>query len=80
MAKVCLTTATAPASKEAFIDELADVFDGELGGLKVKAKFVVDQSVKPVKMPLRRFPLAVKEDVEEVLLRLEKLGVITPET
>ena len=45
-----------------------------------KVKFVVDQSVKPVKMPLRRIPLAVKEDVEEELLRLEKLGVITRET
>ena len=31
-------------------------------------------------MPLRRIPLSVKEDVEEELLRLEKLGVITRET
>ena len=80
VAKVSLTTGTAPASKEAFIDEFADVFDGELGLLEGKVNFVVDQSVKPVKMPLRRIPLAVKEDVEEELLRLEKLGVITRET
>ena len=80
VAKVSLTTATAPVSKEAFIDEFADVFDGELGRLERKAKFVVDQSVKPVKMLLRSIPLAVKEDVEEELLRLEKLGVITRET
>ena len=59
---------------------MRDVFDGELGLLEGKVKFVVDQSVKPVEMPLKRIPLAVKEDVEEELLRLEKLGVITRET
>ena len=65
VAKVSLTTATAPTSKEAFIDEFADVFEGELGRLEGKAKFVVDQSVKPVKMPLRRISLAATFTSEE---------------
>ena len=67
----------ASVSRDQLIKEFADVFDETLGRLDTEARFTADQIVTPVKMPLRRIPLVVKDEVEEELLRLENLGIIT---
>ena len=75
--KVGATSAT--VSRYQVVKEFADAFDETLGRFDIKARFTVDKTVTPVKMPLRRILLAVKDEVEE-LLRLGNLGVITHKT
>ena len=56
--------------------ECHDVFDGELGCLPGVEHLEVNTSIQPVKMPLRKVPLAVQERLEEEISRLEAMGVI----
>jgi hypothetical protein len=59
--------------------EYADLFDG-LWSLEGEVQFDVDPSVPPLQMPLRRVPIAVKDEVAAELRRLEAGGIIAPVT
>ena len=60
---------------ENIVDEYKDVFTG-LGSMPGKVHLTVDPEVKPVVMPPRKVPLAVKPLLKEELDRLENLEVI----
>ena len=64
-----------PAAKENH-EQYADVLDGELGRFEGVAHLAVDNNVTPVRLPLRKVPLALQRPLEEELDRLEKMGVI----
>lgn len=68
-----------PHTKEEFLAVYADLFDGGLGRLPGKVHLEVEQNVAPVKLPLRKVPLALREDLQQELLRLQQLGVIARE-
>jgi hypothetical protein len=57
--------------------EYSDIFEGE-GNFQEALKLEIDESIPPVKSPLRRIPLALKPKFKNELQRLEKLGVIKP--
>ena len=59
-----------------YLKECHDVFVGELGCLPGVEHLEVNTSIQPVKMPLRKVPLAVQERLEEEISRLEAMGVI----
>ena len=59
------------------LEEYQDIFNGE-GLLKGELHLVVDKSVTPVKLPVRKMPLSVKLKVKAEIQRLAKLGIITP--
>ena len=69
-------TATALTMRD-IVKDYADVFEGQ-GCMEGELNLQVDPTVKPVKMPLRRLPLALKESVKQELDRLESLNIITP--
>ncbi|CAG2232155.1 unnamed protein product [Mytilus edulis] len=48
------------------------------GTFKGAFKLEIDESIPPVKSPLRRIPIALKPKLKTELQRLEKLGVIKP--
>ncbi|RUS91936.1 hypothetical protein EGW08_000338 [Elysia chlorotica] len=60
--------------------ESLSVFNDELGNLPGVQHLTTDPEVKPVIMPNRRVPVAVKDRLKQELDRLTKLGVITPVT
>ena len=63
-------------SAEDIIKTYKDVFEGE-GKLKGKLHLETDPRIAPVKMPCRKWPIAVQEKVMDELERLEKLDVVT---
>ncbi|XP_061196579.1 uncharacterized protein K02A2.6-like [Saccostrea echinata] len=63
--------------KEEINEKYANVFK-DLGKLDGKLHLEVKDSVRPVQLPPRKIPLALKPKVKEELNRLEKLGVIKP--
>lgn len=64
-------------SVKSVLSEFSDVFQGE-GKFHDKLHLEVDKSVTPVKMPLRRVPVAIKSKLKSELERLKDLNVITP--
>ena len=58
------------------INDFKDVFQGEIGTLPGDLHIEVDQTVPTVKLPCRKWPLQVREQVKEELGRLENLEVI----
>lgn len=69
-----------PHTRAEFVTAFADLFDGGLGLFKGSAAHLdVNPNVTPVKLPLRRVPLAVKDDLLKELQRLESMGVIKRE-
>lgn len=58
------------------ISKYDDVFDGGLGRLEGLLHLEVDESVRPVKLPVRKVPLAIRNDLERELKRLQSIGVI----
>ena len=56
------------------------VFKDELGQFPGQQHLTTDPSVKPVIMPNRRVPVAVKDRLKQELDRLTEIGVITPVT
>ncbi|XP_061188181.1 uncharacterized protein LOC133196273 [Saccostrea echinata] len=63
--------------KEEINEKYANVFK-DLGKLNGKLHLEVKDSVRPVQLPPRKIPLALKPKVKEELNRQEKLGVIKP--
>ena len=59
-------------------DKYADIFSGKLGMLPGLQHLKVNKDVKPVVMPDRRIPLAVRPKLRAELDRMISLGVITP--
>ena len=57
--------------------EYADLFEG-VGLLEGEVHLVIDQTVPPVQMPLRRLPIGVRDKVAAELQRLEANGIIAP--
>ncbi|XP_033747087.1 uncharacterized protein K02A2.6-like [Pecten maximus] len=55
------------------------MFEG-LGKLAGKLHLEVDPTVPPTKIPVRRIPVSLKDRVQDELMRLTNLGVITPVT
>ena len=58
-------------------DSYADVFAGE-GALEGKLHLEIDESVPPVKLPVRKVPIAVRGQLKEELDRLSAMGIIEP--
>ena len=54
-----------------------DVFSGN-GRLEGELHLEIDPSVTPVRMPLRKLPIAVKDKVKAELESLTKSGIISP--
>lgn len=50
----------------------------KVGKLSVKLHLNVDESVKPVKLPVRKVSLAVRNKLKAELNRLRELGIIEP--
>ena len=57
-----------------------DLFDGSLGCMDGEVHLAVDPGVTPVQMPLRRLPVALRDQVKTELDRLAANGVIAPVT
>ena len=55
----------------------ADVFEDRPGKMNEKVSLQIDASIRPVQLPTRKIPIAVKEQLREELRRLENLGVIS---
>jgi hypothetical protein len=56
--------------------EYSDIFEGE-GNFQEALKLDIDESIPPVKSPLRRIPNALKPKLKNELQRIEKLGVMS---
>jgi hypothetical protein len=57
--------------------EYEDIFTGE-GEFRNELHLEIDETVSPVKQPVRRVPVAMKAKLKEELVRLERLGVVRP--
>ena len=66
-------------TKEAITQKFADVFEGELGTLPGVTHLDIDPMIQPVRQPLRRLPIAMKDRLKTVLQRLERLEIILKE-
>ena len=73
------TNHTIGLTRDHIMNNHADVFEG-LGHMPGKLHLDIDGIVKPVVMPPRRVPLALKSKLKDVLDRHEALGVITKVT
>jgi hypothetical protein len=71
---------TSKLTEADILAQYADVFDGSLGLLEGDVHFEVDKSVKPVQLPLRRIPVAMRDRVETELNRMISEGIIAPVT
>ena len=58
--------------------EFSDVFDNKPGTLPGKQHLTVDESVKPVVMPARRVPVAIRDKLKAELDRMVELKIIEP--
>lgn len=65
-----------PAEQKETWTEYGDVLEGE-GTLEGQLHLETDPSVRPVKMPCRKWPIAIQQKVKDELRRLEQLGVVT---
>ena len=64
-------------TRETLIDNYKDIFTGE-GHFTEKLHLQVDEKVTPVKLPLRKIPLALKPKLKKEIDRLTNLGIIQP--
>ena len=76
---ICAVAAAATGNKPLTMAEIkrdyADVFEG-YGKLEGKVSLKVDESVQPVRMPLRKLPLPIRERVAKEIQHLEASGII----
>lgn len=73
------TTPSPPLTETAIFTRFADLFDGALGLLEGDVHLEVDPTVRPVQMPLRRMPIALRDRVETELQKKTD-GLIEPIT
>lgn len=67
-------------SKDDLLAEFSDLFDGGLGCFRNgQVNLDKDETVCPVRLPLRKVPVAVQKPLQDELKRLEELEVITRE-
>ena len=60
------------------LDDYQDVFNGKLGTLPGEVSLKTDESIRPVIMPSRRVPLALRPKLKEELDKMTESGVIMP--
>ena len=72
-------TMTISRTKEEVIRKFQVSFEDGVRASRGRAHLEIDEEVPPVKLPLRKIPPAVKEDLQNELKRLEQLGVILRE-
>ena len=70
---------TKPMPKESVMQKYPLVFRGELRRLAGKVHLMVDETIMPTKQPVRRVPIAIKEQLQKELQRMEEMGVIAKE-
>lgn len=63
---------------ESVMESYADVFDESLGSMEGKVHLEINPNARPVIMPPRRVPVAIKDKVKKELERLTERGAITP--
>ncbi|XP_028419155.1 uncharacterized protein K02A2.6-like [Dendronephthya gigantea] len=61
---------------EEIVNQYPEVFHSQLGNLPGTVKLEVEKDARPVVVPTRRVPIALKEQFKGELDRLEELGVI----
>lgn len=66
-----------PLTKECILVHYADVFTG-IGKLEGEIHLEVDASVKPVQLPPRRVPFAIKDKLKQELEEMCKNGILEP--
>ncbi len=62
---------------DSLVDEFGDVFTGE-GKFEGKLHLEIDETVKPVTLPVRKVPLAVKQPLKKEIECLVEKGVLEP--
>ena len=62
------------------LTQYADLFDGTLGLLDGEVHLETDPNIRPVQMPLRRLPVAIRDRVQLELSKMVQDDVITPVT
>lgn len=67
-------------SEADIFERYADLFDGKLGMMEGEVHLEVNPDIKPVQMPLRRLPVAIRDNIESELKRLVKDNVIVSVT
>ena len=76
---ICAVAAAATGNKPLTMAEIkrdyADVFEG-YGKLEGKVSLKVDESVQPVRMPLRKLPIPIRERVAKEIQHLKASGII----
>lgn len=60
--------------------QYGDLFDGTLGLLAGDVHLETDVTINPVQMPLRRLPVAIRDQVETELNKMVTDGIIAPVT
>ena len=61
---------------EDVLEEYSDVFRDQLGTFQEHVHLHVDHEISPFVMPLRKFPICLKENLRRELDRLEESGVL----
>ena len=69
------TSSRTPLKAQEILTQYNDVFAGE-GKFEVKLHLEIDTAMSPVKLPVRKVPVALKEPLKEELDRLEKMGIL----
>jgi len=70
------TTSSGATTSADIFTRYADLFDGSLGCMQGEVHLTVDPEVRPVQMPLRRLPIALRDQVKPELDRLVANDVI----
>ena len=63
-------------TKEKVLDTYSDVFENRLGHLSGEVSLRLDTTVRPVQLPARKVPIAIKDQLGEELRKLQEMGVI----
>ena len=75
---LALQPTTGRITESNLIDWFGDLFDGKLGLLEGEVHLEIDPNVAPVRMPLRRIPVAMRDRVEAELRKMVDDYVIAP--
>ena len=67
-----------PGDLKSIMESYADVFDETLGNMEEEIHLEIRPNAKPVSMPPRRVPVAIKDKLRKELERLTEMGAIAP--